>query len=223
MKNSLIVLSGIILLYACNTKQEHAAVAHKQIVAEETTKLAPEYQKIENQSITGDFDGDGKLDTLYQHTVSGYNKLPIDSFQTDPWDSIESILLKADAEILLTLSHNHYDTLSLGFGGGLYSLINIGDNNNDQIDEIALVVNTYNFSNISVCEIFTLCKDKWIPLKEFQIHEQAYYDTDLDPKKIKGFLEYQNGDWFYIDYIDLFNAESAKDTLLKPLKINKGC
>lgn len=91
---------------------------------------------------------------------------------------------------------------------------------------IALVVDYYSFTNISLCNIYTLCNTKWIQLKSFKIHENAFdYKEKNIPefKQIKGFLEYRNNNWFYIDYEDWFNAKTEKDTILKPLKIKKVC
>jgi hypothetical protein len=184
------------------------------------------YVHLEKLTITGDFDGDGKADTLFQNTINKNTKVSIDSFPNNQWDSLETYFYKIDADVILTLSNRKCDTLKLGATGGLYCLINIGDNNKDKKDEIAFVVNYYNFTNITSCCIFTLCDNKWKQLKEFKIHENAFEyegDTVKTFKQIKGFLEYRKKSWFYIDYIDWFNAESDKDTILKPLKIKNGC
>jgi hypothetical protein len=141
------------------------------------------------------------------------------------WDSIENID-RIGAEVILTLKNRKCDTLHLGSGGGLYCLINIGDINKDKKDEIAFVVDNYGFTNISLCTIYTICGTEWNELKSFQIHESAFdYEAKniSDFKQIKGFLEYRKNKWFFIDYQDWFNAESDKDTILKPLKIKRGC
>ncbi|MGV7105107.1 hypothetical protein [Flavobacterium sp. U410] len=177
-------------------------------------------------SLIGDFDGDGRTDTISQNLINKKSKLQIDYFPSSQWDSIENYFDKIEAEVILTVKNHKCDTLRFSSGGGLYCLINLGDNNNDKKDEIALVVDYYSFTNISLCNIYTLCNTKWIQLKSFKIHENAFdYKEKNIPefKQIKGFLEYRNNNWFYIDYEDWFNAKTEKDTILKPLKIKKVC
>lgn len=181
---------------------------------------------LRNLSLTGDFNGDGVLDTIYQNVINKTTRQPIHYFPNSQWDSIEIYFDKMNADVILTIKNQAYDTLHLGLGGGLYCLINIGDNNNDNKDEIAFVVDYYNFSNISPCYIYTLCNNKWQKLKSFKIHESAFdYEGEqiTDFKQIKGFLEYRSNKWFYIDYQDWFDAETDKDTVLRPLKIETSC
>jgi hypothetical protein len=176
--------------------------------------------------VTGDFDGDGKLDTISQNNISDITHQQIDSYPCNQWDSIEKYFDKIEADVILTIKNKNCDTLHLGSGSGLYCLINIGDNNKDKKDEIAFVVDYHNFTNISPCDIYTLCKNKWIKLKTFDIHESAFdyeSENDSDFKQIKGFLECHKNKWFYIDYMDWYNAETDKDTILRPLKIKNGC
>jgi len=177
-------------------------------------------------SLTGDFNGDGKLDTINQNVIIANSKKQIDYFPSSQWDTIENYFDRIKADVILTVKNQKCDTLHLGSGGGLYCLINIGDNNKDKKDEIAIVVDYYNFTNISPCNIYTLCNNKWKVLKSFKIHENAFdYEGQNIPdfKQIKGFLEYRKNKWLYIDYEDLFNAETDKDTILKPLIIKNGC
>lgn len=181
---------------------------------------------LKKYSLTGDFDGDGKLDTIVQNLINANTKQQIDYFSSNQWDTIENYFSRIEADVILTLKNHKCDTLHFGSGGGLYCLINLGDNNNDKKDEIALVVDDYSFTNISTCKIYTLCNNKWIELKSFKIHESAfdYYGENIpDFKIIRGFLECRNNKWFYIDYEDWFNADTEKDTILIPLKLKSGC
>ncbi|WP_291083560.1 hypothetical protein [Flavobacterium sp. BFFFF1] len=201
-----------------------------------TAKVEGEYAKIKQPlvedtlvylkklSVTGDFDGDGKQDTIYQNTLSGITHQFVDSFPASAWDSIQIYFDRIDADVFLTVRNRKCDTLHLGSGGGLYCLINMGDNNKDKKDEIALVLDNYSFTNISNCTIYSLCGSQWQELKTFQIHQFAFEYEGIDEpvfKRIKGFLESRKNKWFYIDYMDWFNAEKNQDTVLKPLKIRK--
>lgn len=175
-------------------------------------------------SITGDFDGDGKVDTLSQNTINKQTKQPIDSFPDSQWNSIENYFWLMNADVQLFMSNKPCDTLHLGAGGSLYCLINIGDNNKDKKDEVAVVVDYYDLTNISTCVIYSLCGNKWKEIKSFKVFESAFdYEGDSIPnsKQINGYLEYRKNKWYYIDYYDWFNAETDKDTMLKPLIIKK--
>ncbi|MEI7596085.1 MAG: hypothetical protein WCK02_10085 [Bacteroidota bacterium] len=178
-------------------------------------------------SVTGDFDGDGKKDTLVENNISGLNKMPIDSIPNySEWDSLARYFDSIESDLILSLINRKCDTLHLGSGQGLFCLINIGDNNNDKKDEIALVVDHCTFTNICTCHIYSLCDNKWIELKYFIIHRDAFeYDENSKPYSngIKGFLELRKNKWMYIDYYDWFEAKSEKDTVLKPLKIKSSC
>jgi hypothetical protein len=182
------------------------------------------YIYLDKLFIIGDFDGDGLKDTLIQNNISGKTKMSIDSFPENQYDSLDRYFDRLEADIILKIKNQKTDTLHLGSGSGLFCLINIGDNNNDKKDEIALVVDHCDFTNISTCEIYSLYKTKWIILKTFKVHENAFtYRIGTKPNlnQINGFLEHRKTKWMYIDYYEWFNAQSDKDTIMKPLKIKR--
>lgn len=226
MKKSAIIIVFIFLCFAFVGKQDGESLPKKLI-----SKIAKSHSRdslvnLKKIALTDDFDGDGKLDTINQNVINGNTKKQIDYFLSSQCDSIENYFDSIGAEVILSVKNQKCDTLHLGAGGGLYCLINIGDNNKDSKDEIAIVVDYYNFTNISPCTIYTLCNNKWKALKSFKIHEDAfYYSSEVAPdfKQIKGFLEYRKNNWYYIDYQNWFDAETVKDTILKPLKLKKGC
>ena len=227
MKQAVIYLI-IILCFSCSFIEKKDSKTNSKISLNNSRKIDIQDTLVylKKLSLVGDFDGDGKLDTIYQNVINEKTKQQIDYFPSKQWDSIENYFNKIGADVILTLKKHKCDTLHLGSGGGLYCLINIGDNNHDKKEEIALVTDYYNFTNISPCEIYTICDNKWIKLKSFKIHESAFdYEGEKIPefKQIRGFLENRKNKWFYIDYEDLFNAEADKDTILKPLKIKKSC
>lgn len=188
------------------------------------TAIKTTFFYLKKLSVTGDFDGDGKIDTLCQNTINELTKQPIDSFPDSQWNSIENYFWLMKADVQLFMNNKPSDTLHLGAGGSLYCLINIGDNNNDNKDEIAVVVDYYDFTNISTCGIYSLCGNKWKEIKSFKVHENTFvYEVDSinDCKQINGYLEYRKNKWYYIDYYDWFNAETDKDIMLKPLIIKK--
>ena len=108
----------------------------------------------------------------------------------------------------------------------MHCLINIGDNNKDGRDEIALVVDYLDISRVNSCKIFSLCKNRWKLLKEFGIHEGSFdFETDhnLFPvfTEIKEFLEKKNGKWVYKDYLNDFYERKKYVGKMKQLKLDK--
>lgn len=183
-------------------------------------------KKLEKLYITGKFYGNGEKDTIFQHNYSRLSKREIDSFP-DPlkneWDDIVMWFDNQQSFNYLVTNKKQSDTLSLGTGQGLYCLINIGDNNSDGKDEIAFVVDYCDFSQINTCAIYTLCNSRWTKLKEFKIHESAFYYTGESMpifNEIKGFLEIKSNKWIYKDYLQEFNSKSGI-LEMKELKLNK--
>ena len=163
--------------------------------------------KLKKLFVVGDFDGDRKQDTIIQHNFSRLTKNEIeysaDPFQND-WDTVVKWFYHQDANLYLTINKSNQDTLNLGTAQGLYCLINIGDNNKDGKDEIAMVIDHLDFSRLNSCKIYTLCKDKWTLLKQFGVLEGSFdWTTGKAPifDNIKDFLEKQNGKWVYKDFL----------------------
>lgn len=176
--------------------------------------------------ITGDFNGDKHMDTLREHVFSKLHHRSIDSVinpSENEWDDVVQWYYQNEIEVYLATSRTPNDTLRLGTAQGLYCLINVGDLNQDGKDEIALVVDYCDYSSLNSCKIYSICNGNWEPMKHFSIHEGAFDHTDeiTISTKIKGFLEKQNKQWFYLDYEVYFNAETAKDTLMQTLTITQ--
>jgi hypothetical protein len=185
------------------------------------------YKKLDKLFIIGDFDGDNKTDTIYQNNISRLDKLPIDSspdpFATE-WDTVMHFFSTKESDVIFYLSRQKGDTIHLGNGIGLYCLINIGDNNNDGSDEIALAVDRADYSNLNDCIIFSFYNNKWHELKRFAIHEDAfYYESDsIDVfKEIKGYLEHKGDKWMFRDYNEQFKDIQPGNNEMKVLKIER--
>lgn len=183
-------------------------------------------QKLKNPMVTGDFDGDDKIDTLQYHMVSNSLLSEIDyvpnPFKND-WDSIVGWFSKKDIYSYFSFSKTGNDTLSLGAAPNLYCLINLGDLNNDGKDEIAFVIDYFDYSNLNVCNIYTICNKKWTVLKSINIHEDAFETTNEDKvfHSIKGYLEYQHGKWYYLDNFENDQRNSKDFGKLFELKLNR--
>lgn len=222
MKQSLYLLLIFVFGFTCPVKDLTRTEKYNTTGDGQTNWIYPD-----KLSVTGDFDGDGKTDTLVQNIVSKLSGRSIDSIPDfNDWDSLLQFSEKAGAEVILTLLNGKSDTLYMGNALGLFCLINMGDNNNDKRDEIAVVVDYCDYSNCNSCLVYTLCENKWVMLMSFAILETAFaYEGDTLPagNEIEGFLEHRENQWMYIDYNKWFEAKKAKDTIMQPLRLKKGC
>lgn len=183
--------------------------------------------KLEKLFVVGDFDGDRNQDTIFQHNFSRLTQSEIeqaaDPFQNE-WDTVVKWFYDQDADLYLTINKSGKDSLSLGTAQGLYCLINIGDNNADGKDEIALVIDYLDFSRVNSCKVYSLCGDKWTLLKQFGIHEDAFnFTSEKAPlfKIIKEYLEFDNDKWVYKDYSQDGYDNSEDVGKMLPLKLDK--
>lgn len=192
---SILLLSAI--LSGCKGKP--APVAQEAPVAPLT--FAP----LVKLSVTGDFDGNGVMDTLRQHCISTVTGREIDSFPYSAQDSMENYFRNLESSVFL--SSRTIDTLgSIAYSGGalgLYCLINMGNVDHHKGDELALVIDYADWSNLNSCKIYSHTGNGWKQTGQFGIYEGAFeYMPGDTPVRdyIPGFLEKKNGKWYYKDY-----------------------
>ncbi len=192
--------------------------------ATNSTKAKIQFEKLESKSVIGDFNGDKKLDTLFEiHTSknekNGITEVPF----IDDYDTMVDYYYKNSIQTSLKSSNIKIKNLDLGTSFGVYCLINIGDNNNDKKDELALVIDYCDFSNLNSCKIYSLCNNNWTMIHHFAIHEAAFEYADgeiLDPNKIGDYLQKKKGKWFYADAFEVLESDDSI-VKMKPLKIKK--
>jgi len=191
------------------------------------TKDTITYLPVRTLSITGDFDGDGKQDILYQFLAdsTGHRVEKIPAFENETWEEIVDYYGRRGYYTALSVKRNPIDTLSFGFSQSLYCLINIGDLNNDKRDEIAVVPDRIDFSRHNYCYIYSLCNATWKELFSFNVHEDAFDYTGEAPPiftNIPEVLEYRNHEWRFYDYLDMDYENVEQVGQMKPLKVT-GC
>ena len=221
MKRTFYLLILLLALGACNSPHENPVQSAVETKAEKV-----KFHQLKKLMAIGQFDGDQKVDTIFQHNYSKRTKAEIvlapDPFQNE-WDTIEKWFYDQDALVYLRLHNSPFDTLQLGIAQGLYCLINIGDNNADGIDELALVIDHLDRSRVNTCKIYTLCGPHWKLLKQFGIHEDAFnFNGQQAPvfDHITAYLEKQNGHWVYQDYgQDAFDKQEEVGQM-KPLNLD---
>ena len=198
----------MLLLIECNKKANEPKNSIK--VVEKTSKSLQKISmhKLSKLIVSGNFDGSGKIDTLFQHTFSKKTNseiIQVPNPKENDWNLVENWFYNQEAEVFLASKFKKYNTLHLGIAQGLYCLLNIGDNNNDGKDEIALVIDKLDNSQVNTCKIYSYCGNSWIVLKQFDVFEDAFNFNGENNKPpefnyIKGFLEKKKGKWFYKDY-----------------------
>lgn len=208
----------LILFFSCakNDKKTYYKVNNKDTASVLKKTEIDTFHKLGKLFCVGDFDGDGKRDTIFQYNFSKLKKEEIIN-APDPskneWEDVVKWFIDQDSDVYLAFNKTKSNTLHLGAAQGLYCLINIGDNNFDGRDEIALVVDNLDFSNLNSCKIYSMCKGKWLELKQFNINESAFdrvegvQNTFSD---IPDYLEKKDNKWYYTD-----NLENEKMQLLK--------
>lgn len=211
MKSIVFILTITFGLLSCNS---HLTKAIDNSNTSKAGYNKIKFHKLDKLFVVGDFDGDSNLDTISQHNYSSLTRMEIeysaDPFQNE-WDTVVNWFDLQDADLYLTINNYKQDTLHLGSAQGLYCLINIGDNNLDGKDEIALVIDYLDYSSVNTCKIYSLCDTKWIVLKQFGVHEASFEYTSAKAPifdNIKDYLEKQNGKWVYKDYLqDKYDRE----------------
>ena len=62
---------------------------------------------LKKHALTGDFDGDGKLDTIVQNVIDANTKQQIDFFPSNQWDSIENYFNKRKKSCIFKHATHH--------------------------------------------------------------------------------------------------------------------
>ncbi|MGH1337985.1 MAG: hypothetical protein ACRBFS_17825 [Aureispira sp.] len=128
-------------------------------------------------SIQGDFNGDGKQDTLVEHFKEEISQQETHKY----YEGIEHDL---DYQYYNSELRNVYTTLESTDGSvfpflqgsylGFSWLETIGDIDNNGTDEIGYVFNNADMSNINTFYIYTLRDSHWIPMHHFTIRESNF-------------------------------------------------
>src|SRR5690349_1694605 len=82
-----------------------------------------QFHKLNKLYVTGDFDGDSKNDTVFQHNFSKLQQTEIDSSPyayKNNWDTVAKWFYDQQSDVYLTINKIAQDTLHLGVAQGLY-------------------------------------------------------------------------------------------------------
>jgi len=171
--------------------------------------------------VYGDFDGNGVTDTLSERLMK-MNKRRFIKSVPDPeynlWESVVDYCNRNYIASVLVTSGVAADTIYFSGGLGTFVILNVGDINKDGADDLALVWNLLDFSNLNICQVYSLCGSQWEVVKAFGINEHAFSWRTGDRKdsiaahsQITDWLEKRKGVWKYRDYEKWAIAETEEE------------
>lgn len=123
--------------------------------------------------ITGDFNGDHKIDTLVEHYYDGNTHKETYKFNdSTDYDELVGLASTKDPVSFVTSSNGSIDTLHVANTSQLFGLSylkNEGDLNGDGTDELSYVVDWADWSNLNTWHIVTYKNHRWKELYSFPI------------------------------------------------------
>jgi len=137
----------------------------------------------ERLNISGDFDGDGKKDTIFESYISEMTgRETFKTLDSSDWEENIGLVIKNKPISRLYSSINGVDTFIVTKElqqAGISMFENLGDLNNDKGDEIGYLINWTDYSNLNTYHILTLSKGKkWKELLSFPINEAVSFDPE---------------------------------------------
>jgi len=142
--------------------------------------------------IAGDFNGDGKMDTLAEHFFSRRDNAETNKFYKNmEYEELVSCTIDKEPYSFLTSSDKNIDTLVIYNGGqllGLSFLKNEGDLDGDGGDEVSYVVDFADWSELNSCHLMSYKQNSWKNLYTFNIWDwQIPNFSELE--KFSGFIK----------------------------------
>lgn len=138
---------------------------------------------IERKSISGNFWGEGTIDTLKEVVISNVDHQEIIYTWNVDYDSL--VALTVLSKPVCSLQSHNLKPLLIQTGTwqlfGISYLKNEGDLNNDGRDELGLVIDWADWSNINTYHLYTYSRIGWKEILSFEIR-----DTDIDEFKQSG-------------------------------------
>lgn len=197
--------------FVCRINLQSTILIQKEI--KEKTQLV--YHPVEKIKIKGHFFSKSNVSVLEFKLFSNKTKQflsTIPNINKDfygYWNYIES----KEVEIILS-SSTATKSLYLGAGSGFYYIENIGDNNKDNIDEIALVTKHPHQGAGNSLEIYQFCNLSWKKLFEFSINEDSFKNKRLQNEIPNTFVK-RKLNWYYSDINEMIENGKPNFKILK--------
>ena len=188
MTKQILYLMTLTLVISCNhatnQKNNNNSVVKDQTQRLDTSKVAQNKINIKDIKpiwgyrfrIAGDFDADGKKDTLYEHFYSMRDKKETNKYFSgieDVWVLYDSVDAR-DCRSFFLSNHKKLDTVPIGGVFGPLWLKNEGDLDKDGGDEISFVESLPQQSSINHCIILSFKKGKWQEIYRFEVREWQF-------------------------------------------------
>jgi hypothetical protein len=166
------IIAFIVLLMATNCKGNCQSTTEGTILDSVEIKEVFGYRFV----ITGDFDGDGKTEQLFEHYFSLRDNKETNKFYEglDDYSDAVGLAIEKYPYVFLSSDNPLIDTLRITKDGqvfGISYLKNEGDLDGDGGDEISYVVDWADWSNCNTWYIMTYKKGKWKELYSFEIRD----------------------------------------------------
>jgi hypothetical protein len=150
--------------------------------------------------ISGDFNGDKLPDTLSEQFISSINNKETNKYYEGiEYDSIVALTIQKKPICVLVSSSGNINPLIIKSKTfqifGLSYLKNEGDLDHNGTDEIGLVVDWADYSNINSYNVYSYIDKSWVQVLTFEIRD---YDIEKDitghyaDTTFKGFLTHNN-------------------------------
>jgi hypothetical protein len=140
-------------------------------------------------SVTGDFNGDRKKDTLTEHYISRRTGKETNKFyqgEDIEYDSVVQLAILKEPLCYLSSSDSRIDSFLISDEAQLFGLAlleNLGDLYGNGRDGIGYVIDWADFSSINSYHIAIYTSEGWKEIESFQIHESAIDNYHLPPDK----------------------------------------
>ena len=195
-----------IVLISCerkvNTEVNINIVEENQIICDSLFKSV----------LVGDFNGDNLQDTLNEFLISSINHKSIDVIPKIEYDSLVNYIHKLEPSLSFQSSNKKIPNLNLTKTAsfGVFYAKNEGDLNGDGCDEISVVVDWADWSQCNSCQIYSLKKNEWIQIGQFDVREwQLERDSDFNGFIVKN----EKGENFALTF------DSEVNEIKLPLKL----
>lgn len=188
------------------------------VLWQEKTEVPVIQTEVARWVVTGDFDGNGKTDTLKESYVNSVTNQEINlpQFNSVEYDSLVSIAVNNNPKVSLKSGNSLIPELHIAKTKQLFGICwlrNIGDLNGNGTDEISVVIDWADWSNLNYCLVYTLRDGVWKQLTKIQIAE---WQMKEENSQFGGFIfENQKGE-FYAEEYDIRKGQ----IILKELQLN---
>lgn len=164
---------AFILLLLTLTSCEQAKPVEIETPVEEEYESGVVYDAHVKNVISGDFNGDGKADEIIETLISTVTNKSIDALPQLEYDSLVAIIYKSQPVLSLRSKDKDIPELIVtkNTSFGLFYAKNEGDLDNDGADEISVVIDWADWSQVNSCVVYSLKKNKWIVYAKFDVRE----------------------------------------------------